>query len=1709
MNHGKSIKILALFVSLIMIVSSLPMQAFAVGEYTETAGRYLVSNTQTAIAPGITENKVVTNDATGSAQAVAYAVTVDADNPTIAFKAGYADNGKNLGQETGNWKMQTVRDQAMAYEKSGAEGKVVVAVNADIYNMATGEPSGVCVLDGKILQNGIGRPYFGVTKSGEIVMGGSLTRETLNTLQEAVSGFFMIVENGQRVGNGWSHDTLVPKTAVGRKADGSIVIVTVDGRNYPVSNGLDNYDFASIMMGLGCVDVLNLDGGGSTTYLARYEGEEYLSLKDKPSDGQERAVSSSLFVVSTAKPSGEFDHASISPASELYTPESTIEFSAMGVDSSGAKAPLPSDGKFALADESFGTITADGVFVSNGKTGTVTVNYISGGKVCGETSVEIVIPDEISFTSEEVSLGFEAVSDLGLNVKYKAVPVNYSANDIIWEMTNNELGTINDNIFISSDGKTLNGNITATLKWDSNVTSKVHVIVGLLPTVVWDFEDVDITDEDGNVTQTVPAADYYTGASGILTHSNYGRGGKESVEIVSIDDEEPVRFGTHSLKLNYDFINCGAVTEGACIGSTQKMTVPGNPTGIGCWVYAPEGTGITYEGLGTQAGFWLRGYFVDGSGTVQPYDFTLEPKACLNADGTWNGVQPGISWEGWMYCEADITNYTGPFAIQQGMTFRLMFVNGTKMGTRTAGAIYFDNLQFVYGTNIDDVDNPVISSITANGEELEDGAVITENTVTFDGYFNDVENKYTTGVDPSTVRMYIDGINAADNDAFQYVTDPDGSKNHLYDVYLLNGQHSVTASVRDNFGNETTETRYFTVKGQASSAPTVSVKETDDVAVLGKTVNISIDASDSSVLTSSTGLSFGNLFKDYTVTFGDNFEGTYKYNKLTKVLTVNGTNKGGNDTHIATVSFSVPTTLNATQKFTYTVKSGEYTVGNDLYTYSAPEVELGVTAPYIVSAKPFIVGKSGTVKVTDNKGNKAADITVYYGSQAVGVTDENGEVVTDMFTQVAGNYDIYAMDNEGNVSFIFTASSYDINGESIEPYGIMNNAVKNPTSTKAVSWMSSPNAPAQSLQYRPAGTDEWTSVEAETTLNTFTKGGNSAVNINNVTLSGLAAATAYEYRVGSQDAYSEIMTFRTAAETENTKFFVVGDMQSEDISNIQTITSSIAGGNYDFGIQTGDMVDDTTAYASWVDVTNLLGVSELGSVDTIHVLGNHEYAGDANADKAKALYSLENSSAGGCYSVTYGNVYVAVVNYAANYNEALEWVIEDAKASDARWKVLSIHQPAYFTNAGGGNGDVHALVPKAVDEAGINVVFSGHDHSYARTAPMTNGQINEDGGTVYFICGSSGEKKYSVTNNSDFNFKVATQEYDGVYLSVETTKHTFTVNTYNTDGTMLDTYTMQSTCERDGHDWKYDHANDNIVCSRCGDINDSYSGFMTDAETGKTMYYMNGVRKTGWLVYGDDCYYFDENGMSVSGSLTIDGITYKFFNDGRQDGYVFHKDDDGYTRCYRGGDFCVGWRIIDGDYYFFTSADGKRGAMYTGTKTINIYTGQSVTYVFASDGHLLKGSFYDLEGGRVYYWGPEAVKGWQEIDGKTYYFDPATSYMVTDSAEIDGVVYAFDSNGVLKHEGEHNWRYIVTVDATCTVGEQEVYVCEKCGSTKKVTLSEPTGHIDEDGDGVCDACTLKIDTELEDLSHFSSILLRIVRMLKAFIERVKMMFNVK
>ena len=107
-----------------------------------------------------------------------------------------------------------------------------------------------------------------------------------------------LVLNGeyQAASDGMSHYRH-PRTVIGKKSDGSIVLVTVDGRQESRNMyGMTYDELSTMMMYYGVEEAYNLDGGGSTTMIIR-DGKGGFDVKNSPSDGGERHDANAILVV--------------------------------------------------------------------------------------------------------------------------------------------------------------------------------------------------------------------------------------------------------------------------------------------------------------------------------------------------------------------------------------------------------------------------------------------------------------------------------------------------------------------------------------------------------------------------------------------------------------------------------------------------------------------------------------------------------------------------------------------------------------------------------------------------------------------------------------------------------------------------------------------------------------------------------------------------------------------------------------------------------------------------------------------------------------------------------------------------------------------------------------------------------------------------------------------------------------------------------------------------------------------------------------------------------------------------------------------------------------------------------------------------------------------------------------------------------------------
>ena len=226
-----------------------------------------------------------------------------------------------------------------------------------------------------------------------------------------------------------------------------------------------------------------------------------------------------------------------------------------------------------------------------------------------------------------------------------------------------------------------------------------------------------------------------------------------------------------------------------------------------------------------------------------------------------------------------------------------------------------------------------------------------------------------------------------------------------------------------------------------------------------------------------------------------------------------------------------------------------------------------------------------------------------------------------------------------------------------------------------------------------------------------------------------------------------------------------------------------------------------------------------------------------------------------------------------------------------------------------------------------------------------------------------------------------------------------------------------------------------------------------------TSYYWvreDGVLQTGWLLYDDNWYWFDDNGvMMASGWKEINNNLY-------------------YFRSW-GGIYKNGFQSIGGNEYYFRSWGGvyrntfftvkgktyiaqNDGSIYHASQTGWVQLGDQ-TYWINQDGSVQTG-WLKLEG--KWYWlkadGTRAASEWITYDNNRYYFD-GDGVMYTGMKEVDGTRYYFHSWGGVYHNESFTWqgkKYWAKDDGTFYTG-----VCDING--KKYYFLEDGEQITKEG----------------------------------------------
>ncbi|GIN69949.1 hypothetical protein J14TS2_04240 [Bacillus sp. J14TS2] len=431
-----------------------------------------------------------------------------------------------------------------------------------------------------------------------------------------------------------------PRTMLAIKA-GKLYLFAVDGRQEGHSDGMTLPGAAAYLQSLGMEDAINIDGGGSTTYYVRQPGDEKPTLQNRPSDGPERPVGSSLLVISKAPQQSELAGIRLSPATNLkIVSGSKVRIEAKGYDEYSNPLAIEPNSLQWSVDKDIGEIDRSGLFVAGEgkKQGQIVVSKDGVSATKDVTVTDEVTELRISPTSFVIEP--EKSQSFSVNAYDKAGEKIMISPDVLEWSVEGDIGEITEEGVLQTGNNVTTGKVVATYQ---DIRVETAVEVGPSP-IIEDFEDESHI--RSNEVRTVPG----------------------SVNMTLVSDPEYVLYGEKAAQLTYDFTG----TEGTSAAYIQFLDdegelgqeVRGEPTRFGVWVY------------GDQQYHHLRLGITDGNGQ----------------DALWNMTTVGgVNWTGWKYVYATV-----PEGTVFPLKVRYFALEEKNQNNKTAGLLYFDQFEAIY-----------------------------------------------------------------------------------------------------------------------------------------------------------------------------------------------------------------------------------------------------------------------------------------------------------------------------------------------------------------------------------------------------------------------------------------------------------------------------------------------------------------------------------------------------------------------------------------------------------------------------------------------------------------------------------------------------------------------------------------------------------------------------------------------------------------------------------------------------------------------------------------------------------------------------------------------------------------------------------------------------------------------------------------------------
>ncbi|GIW70478.1 MAG: hypothetical protein KatS3mg102_0020 [Planctomycetota bacterium] len=296
-------------------------------------------------------------------------------------------------------------------------------------------------------------------------------------------------------------------------------------------------------------------------------------------------------------------------------------------------------------------------------------------------------------------------------------------------------------------------------------------------------------------------------------------------------------------------------------------------------------------------------------------------------------------------------------------------------------------------------------------------------------------------------------------------------------------------------------------------------------------------------------------------------------------------------------------------------------------------------------------------------------------------------------------------------------------------------------------------------------------------------------------LSGLRPGTHYHYRVSAGGApLSGLHRFRSANAPYQPSFtFLVFGDSGKGNQGQWDVAQGMERAGADFALHVGDIVYPDGEQALY-DARFFSPYRKLLAQTPIFpAMGNHdvkELFGQAFVDN---FVLPDASGSERFYTFHYGDAQFFCLD--SSYPWLLtpglpqhQWFVDELVRSAARWKFVYFHHPPYSSGGHGSDTFLRSVLGPLIEQHGVDVVFTGHDHHYERTTPRQDFVRRPGGrGTVYVVTGAAGALTGSARPPASFTAAKAEELH---YTFVRIDGNLLVAEARRPDGSVIDRFDL-------------------------------------------------------------------------------------------------------------------------------------------------------------------------------------------------------------------------------------------------------------------------------------------------------------------------------